>query len=426
MKRLLQTLFVAALVVGALHFVASYDRCGRWERSAPVLRSAVVAQGALKAGAAREPISPPYPVVVAGYGPPRAEVTRAAPELEARAVVLEVPPVKVAIVSVDLLLVPDQLATALRTEGSRLGFASVIVTATHAHSSMGGFDPRWASQLAGTGNFRWDAVGAVEDAAARALRRADQQRASATLLAGSGALDGLVRPRSGTEVDAKAKRFTVKRGEVTLAELWIVAAHPALEARKVQALSPDYPGFADPNDGPVTLVLQGAVGNASARVPEGDGGAPVRYAKAVAERVHAVPLTALERPVLGIAQVTASYPRPDSERLVPRVARAAADNLLCQGSARSMELKALRIGDSVLLALPFEPSFGAAAVLREQSGVDQVLALADGYGGYLEPADVVRAGGGEAKRQYFGPELLDVVKDAAKLAVDAVRPRAKR
>lgn len=383
-----------------------------------------MARGALQAGAARAKVAVPFPVVPAGYGPPRTGLTQARPALEARAVVLEVAPVKVAIVELDLLELPSALVKRVRADAATLQLSEVWVVATHAHSSMGGYDARWVSELAGTGRYREDAFEALAGAAKRALAEADAGLGPAALALGEGDAGGLARPRTGAQVDSKLTRLSLSREGRTLAELWIVSAHPTLVPRHPASLSPDYPGLVDADDGPVTLVLQGAVGNASAQVPGGEGALPERFARALAERARGVALaTSGEDVALGFSRVQVGTPRPDASRLAPWFARAAGDNLLCGSAPRSAEVDALRLGDLVLLGVPGEPSATAGAALVEQSGATRVVSLANGYLGYVEPAETVRQGGGESKRQYFGPQLLPRLEEAAALAGRAVRPR---
>jgi len=45
-----------------------------------------------------------------------------------------------------------------------------------------------------------------------------------------------------------------------------------------------------------------------------------------------------------------------------------------------------------------------------------VVSLTNGYFGYLEAPELVLAHQGESKRQYFGPELLEVLASAARVA----------
>lgn len=409
------------LAIGGAYAIASWNWCGRWERAPAALQAAGLAHGALRAGAARVELSLPYPVTVAGHPPPRPDATRASSPLHARAVVLEVPPVRVGIVSLDLLTAPTSLVERIREEAAGLGFSDVWVIASHAHSSVGGYDPRLVSELAGTGNHREDIPPALTQAAVEALRAANEALAPARVQVAVGEIGALVRARSGGEADPRFTRVQIEGETAPIAELWLVAAHPTLVSRETTTLSPDYPGLL-PEEPASVIVLQTSVGNASAAVPEGEGEAPVRFARALKDAAPRDATALGDSLTLGFSRVTVGAPRPDSSRLVPWFSRAAGDNFLCTSAERTFEVSALRIGDRVWLSVPGEPTYGAARSLEAESGADRVLALTNGYLGYVETAEQVESGAGESKRQYFGPELLEIVGSAAKLAVGAVKP----
>ncbi len=95
---------------------------------------------------------------------------------------------------------------------------------------------------------------------------------------------------------------------------------------------------------------------------------------------------------------------------------------------QAARVEAVRIGKTVLVAVPAEPVAAVAASWRRAlpSGTD-VVSLADGYLGYVEAPERRAAGAGESVRQYYGPELARRLGDAVKLAADAVtRPAAAR
>src|SRR3712207_6151722 len=101
---------LVVLTVGAAYALASWNWCGSWPERAPVVLSQARGEGALKAGAARVALEPPFPVVMAGYSPPRNEAREADPPLHARAVVLEAGGTKVGLVSLELLSVTPEVA----------------------------------------------------------------------------------------------------------------------------------------------------------------------------------------------------------------------------------------------------------------------------------------------------------------------------
>src|SRR5262249_6271297 len=149
----------------AAYVVGSYDWCQRSPPQPPNLERSEEAEGALLAGAAEVQLQPPYPVVKAGYAPPRPEVTEAAHPLRARALVLQVGNLRVGVASLDVLLIPDSLASEVARSLGDLGFAQLWISGTHTHSSLGGFDPRPISEMAGMGRYQLAAEESVVRAA---------------------------------------------------------------------------------------------------------------------------------------------------------------------------------------------------------------------------------------------------------------------
>ncbi|MBL8954313.1 MAG: hypothetical protein JNK82_26280 [Myxococcaceae bacterium] len=382
------------LAVGGAYALSSWDWCGHPEASAPKLVSRLQASGPLSAGAAAVEVKVPYPIVTAGYGPPLRQTVSSGAPIMARAVVLRSGDVTFGLVAVDLVLVPDDVAAEVRAKS---GLGDTWVAATHTHSSMGGYDKRLVAQLAGTGRFREDARSAVVVAAVDALKAAAGQLVPVTAQAGHGTWAGNV-PRTGAEADPSLHVLAL--GEV--ARLELLAAHPTTVKPPATALDPDYPGRLA-GDAGVTLVLQTAGANAS--TAEND---PVA---AAASAFGAIALHALDAPALSVTRVQLTPPAPDASRLVPRLFSMPGKNFLCASAPREAEVGVFRLGDFELAAVPAEVTFGAAQVL----GVTP-LSLANGYLGYVEPADVVERGEGESKRQYYAAGLLEAFRAALAVA----------
>src|SRR5689334_489159 len=106
-RRLRSLFLLVLLLLGGAYALASWNWCGRWGGQPPVLLGQVRAQGPWRAGAAKVPLRPPYPVVVAGYRPPRPEALQADPVPQARAVVLSAGAVQLGVVTLEMLLVPE-------------------------------------------------------------------------------------------------------------------------------------------------------------------------------------------------------------------------------------------------------------------------------------------------------------------------------
>jgi neutral ceramidase len=413
----------ALLTAGAAYALASWNWCGRWEERTPQVLSQVRGEGALRAGAAKVALSPPFPVVVAGYSPPRPEASQAELPVYARALVLESGGARVGVVSLELLFVTPEIVAKVRERATRAGVPEVLVVATHTHSSFGGYDARWVAQLSGTGRYVQASVDAAVAGASEALEKAAGAMRDATLEVGSTAAEGLVHSRSGGETpDGQLTRVVLRGQDGPVAEVLVFAAHATLIPRKRALVDPDYPGrlsaLREEAGGGVTLFVQGSEGNASVSFNEGQGAErALGYARELSTVVAGTDLTPVEGPVrLAFTRVQVALPRPDASRLVPAFTRAAGDNFLCGSSPRDAEVDALALGPLELLALPGEPTTGAGRTLAELSGATHVLGLANGYVGYLETPDLVREKQGESRRQYFGPVLLERLGAGARVA----------
>ncbi len=406
----------ALLSVGGAYALASYDWCGRWDSAPPELLEAAWGKGPLKAGSARVELEPPWPVTVAGYGPPRSTAGRANHPIAAQALVLEAGGLSLGVVGLDLLEVPRTLVERIRSDS---GQPHLLVFATHAHSSMGGFDPRPLAQLAGVGRYDEADAKAVVRAAVEAVQKARARLAPAQLAEAHGSAD-MCWARSGVGCDQRMDRFVVTGLDgAAVGELWVVGAHPTLLPRRLETIDPDFPGLValDRLDAGVTLVAQGAAGNARA----GEETAPP-FASRLEKVMAGLPLPAPAPEVaLGLARVRVTLPHPDGSRLVPSISRAMATNFVCLSAEREAEVWAVALQGRTLLALPVEPSYVAGQALEEAAGADRTLSLADGYLGYLEKPEDAEARLGESKRQYYLPSMFEALRQGAALAGTTVR-----
>jgi hypothetical protein len=376
------------------------------------------AQGALLAGAAEVELQPPYPVVKAGYAPPRPEVTAAAHPLRARALVLQVGGLRVGIASLDVLLIPDSLTSEVVRGLQDLGFAQLWISGTHTHSSLGGFDPRPISEMAGMGRYQQAVEQSVVRAAVSALRAAAAAMVPAEMQAGEGRFPNLVMTRSeGAEPDGRLTRLALISRGAPLAQIVIFATHPTLLPRHLDALDPDFPGlFSDAERRAgrgITLFLQGAVGNVSAADPFHREEA---FANELSKANSQVTLAPLGPISLELRRVTTGLPNPDASRSLPPGLHALGRNLLCRSAPVTVEISELKLASLRLLFVPGEPTVGSEQRLLQASGSDRSIALTNGYLGYIETPDLVLAEKGESRRQYFGPELLDILVKAGRLA----------
>lgn len=430
MKKPVRRPFVLGIgLVGVIYALLLFDWRGSAPPAGPVVRRAFEVSAPLSAGAARLPLAPPLPVVRAGYGMPRAVAVAELDPLEVRALVLRAGGRSIALVLVDLVLVPEDLALALESRLADLRFDGVVLVATHTHSSVGGFDPRLLAQVVGTGRYRADIEDCVVDRSEAAVRQAEHRVVRVHVRTGETRLAGWAENRStpGGSIDDALTVAELRRdwGD-HVATLAIVAAHPTLLPRSAPELSGDYPGEAmrrlSAGRGPAFL-LQGAEGDAR---PPGSGAEAIeRDGAFVAGRVSETLATASDAEGrLGFADVEIGLPPAEPQAIRSFLLRRPASNVVAWMAPATARVTVVTLGDLMLLALPGEPtalaaerivaSLPAAALPGRRV---RVVGLAQGYVGYIDTPERVRAGQGEARRAWFGPELLDTVTRGLQAAV---------
>jgi hypothetical protein len=419
------------LLPAALYLLLLLD----W-RSAPPIREARVSRAfhvfaPLEAGAAAVRLSPALPVVRGGYGIRRATALRERDPLKVRALVLRAASRTVAIVLADLVLVPGQLSRGLEHRVSDLKLEGVVLAATHTHSSVGAFDSRWPAQVVGMGRYRPEVASAILDRAEQAVREAEKRLASVNVRTAEARLTGWAENRSspGAPVDdvLTVAQLEGEAGQ-PVATLAIVAAHPTLFPRAAPELSADYPGVAMERlelDGGTAFLFQGAEGDAR---PPGWGESAIEAAgefvsRSVGEAARAARATA---PRLGFAQAEVGLPPAEPQAIRPFLIRRPAANALQWMLPRTASVTVVGLGDVLLLGVPGEPTASAAqqmaATIPPPAAAERrvrVVALVDDYIGYIDVPERIRDRRGEARRTWFGPELLDVVARGLAAAASA-------
>lgn len=418
LKRWKWPLLVLVLALGAWRW-ASIDRCGEWPLKPAALTQLAQSQGTLSVGAAVVPFVLDFPMTVGGYGPLRGSADKVLTPLGARALIIENGSQRLTLVVLDVLLIPPQVRDQIAANQK----GQVWVIATHTHTGPSGFDPRAASELAALGSFNQRDQNAIIEAGRKAIDAANTKLVAVKLEVGEAANE-LAVARSGKEVDRRITRARFDSLDGAVAQVVIISGHPTLEPRKPEGLHGDWPAVLaqrlEANGGPVTLVLQGAAGNAS--INRDVASTPELAAEKLEGVVRNIVTVAQPEPV-GAAwnEVRVALPRPDASRVAPAGARELAENFLCDDAEDFVLLHGFRLGELSLLFVPLEPSLAAGLVLEEQARVGRVVSLADGYAGYVEPVEVARNGEGEAHRQYFPADLITQLADGARLAGDAMK-----
>ena len=419
----LRALLAAVAVPLALLAVVSLPWATARVPLPPRVTAAVRGAGPLSAGAAEAAFALPSGVPIAGFAR-LSYASEGRPEpVGVRAVVLASPGCKVALVSAELLLVPEALAAEVVSRIADLGLDGVVFAATHTHAGPGGYVDHAAFERIATGPFDAAIRDAIAASTADAIRRAAGALAPVRLSVARGSADDLARSRSGGDEDAP---LTVLRIEHTdgapLAEVTVFAAHATLLGKKNRTVSGDWPGrFLAGGRHGVRLFLQGAIGDQSAEGPESVS--TERYAAALSARVEGLSYLAADPAPLAFAAVEVSLPAVDPGG-APALLRRAARTLSARALPEKARVEALRIGPALLVAVPAEPVARVGARWRAAlpDGA-AVVSLAGGYLGYVEAPERMAEGSGETRLTYYGPALAETLGAAVRAAVEAVDAR---
>ena len=421
----MKKLLTAALLVLALALAAAAVVRLRPARSAEPPRVERVARGAgpLQAGAAEVRLDLPGPVPVAGFPRVRWMDEGTRDPVSARALVVSEPGCSVALVSAEILLVPVEVSRAVEEKVSDLGLDLVLVAATHTHAGPGGYWRNPVGERAATGPYDARVFAALVDRLAEAVRKAAAAREPAALSASRADLSAFVYSRDGEEVDGRllALRLASQSGR-PLAEVVVFAAHATILGSENRRLSGDWPGFLMRSRPGVALFFQGAIGDQSARMPDGTPISPEAYGRAVDGRVAALAFPPGDpRPPLAVATASVLLPEP-SPGAAPPLLRRLATNLLYDLVPARSRVAAVRLGPTLLLAVPAEPVALVAHGWREATGEgSEVVSLAGDYLGYVETPENAARGTGETVRTYYGPELAERLGRAVLAAAGAAR-----
>lgn len=427
MKKLLTALSLLLVALAAAIGLASLPWRAARQPGPPRLEGACRAAGELRAGAAQVPLDLPAGVPIGGFPRLRWASQGVHDPVAARALVLAGPGCAVALVSVEILLVPGELAraaAALARERAGIRLDEVVVAATHTHAGPGGYWKNLAGEIGGTGPYDAAVAERIADRIAEAVAQASRALEPAALSAARAVLPGAVRNRDGERVDGRLLSLRALRPDGrTVGEALVFPAHPTLFGSRNRSLSGDWPGALSRARQGVALVFQGAVGDQSIEFPPGVSPDPAGYARVLNEVVRSLPPGPPEAaPALSVAAAEVSLPDPEFAGAPPMLRRAAANLLGGSVPARS-RVVAVRAGPALLLFAPAEPVEAVGRAWREAAGDGaEVVSLAGDYLGYVETPQRTQAGLGEAKRTYLGPSLAYRLGDALVLAVEATRP----
>jgi hypothetical protein len=405
---------LALVLIAAAAAVAMLSLPWRAERlpAAPAVAPVARGSGALRAGVAVRPLELGPSPSIGGFPRWTWRADGIRDPVSARALVLEEAGVRVALVSVELLLIPEALDAAVRAGVADLGLDALLLAATHTHAGPGGYWDSTAGSLGATGPYDPTTLARLVADLVATIRAADAARQPATLAVTRARLEGLARSRTGADADGRLLVIRLARpGGEPLAELVAFSAHPTFLGRVNRSISGDWPGrlLAAGAHGP-RLFFQGAIGDQSVRLPPtavAPGEAPHgAFARLLGDSIDALASGPVEEaPRLAVTTAAVTLP-PIAPGAVPSWLRPSARTLFGGALPGSARVTALRLGRVLLLATPAEPVEGVGRGWREAAGPDaELLSLVGGYVGYVETTARFTVGGGEAHRSYYGPEL---------------------
>jgi neutral ceramidase len=398
----------------------------------PLEANAEILAGAAKVSITPDPKAMPY--TLGGYVTPERlseKATGIHDTCYARALVLTNGKTKCALVSLDLCFLPSNVKEAVATRIAKTGVppSGLFLAATHSHSAPDPLMLHSGNQANGSALPTFDSklLEWFAERIAQAITEANDKLRPAHI--GSGQMQGLGLNRNRrdeklTDDEMTLLKVTDPAGQ-PLAAIFNYAAHPVYYGAEMMEVSGDWSGTFQRQmeallPGAVVLFLNGAEGDAS---PNGaDEGTPAEkidtYSAKLTEKAcslysatHVSQNANLDAWIHTI-QLPDRRPHPFFLLAASRFqanaqqARALVNRMMPERS----ELSFLRVGDVLFIGMPGEPTAAvglAAKALAKEKGIPHpaVVALTNGWLGYLVTAEQYKAGKYEASMSFYGEEI---------------------
>lgn len=383
----------------------------------------------LRAGWAKVNITPPYTTPTGGYGARRGKHWHVVSDsVYARAVVLDNGSTRVAVVGLDLLITPPTVVEALKKRLPEVGlrWENVYMGAIHSHNSLGGWAPGLVGQLI-AGGYNEDIVTRITEGVLTAIRQAQASQAPAQLgyaeVEAGDMIYNRIRNSGPTgPLDSRLRLLRLRKQTGQSALICSFSGHATLfEDSMSDYLSRDYPGSLvdrlERKDADFAVFLAGAVGSTGPEAKGETDFAEIRnYAGTLATRIERVLPTVQTHTDSMLAMLTLPLglrePHPriiGNWRVRPWLFYA------IYGDFPS-DLKALRIGNTVLLGTPCDFSGELAVELMPRATRDgvrlMVTSFEGGYIGYVTPDRYYDRQSYETRdMNWFGPYNGDYFKE---------------
>jgi hypothetical protein len=234
------------------------------------------AEHGFAAGFAKENITPAYPTALAGSGLRRLHFKTVHDSIYVRTIVISNGTTSVALVSLDMLLVPPEVTRLLESELKTIGYGldNTYLSATHTHSSIG----NWGKHLSGrlySGPYDDALVNFLVKKIVRSIATADSVAIPSTISAATIPVSNMLYNRLAGEagtIDSLLRVVEINRIDSSRLILASFTGHATCDQSGSLGLSRDYPGvFVDALERQgytMAMFMAGAVGSHGCIGPE--------------------------------------------------------------------------------------------------------------------------------------------------------------
>ncbi|GHA79058.1 Neutral/alkaline non-lysosomal ceramidase, N-terminal [Pontibacter akesuensis] len=308
-------------------------------------------------------------------------------------------------VALDLLIVPMEVLAQLEKAYPKLGLKpeQVYLTATHSHTSFGGWGKKLGIKIM-SGKYDEELVNGLVQQIVESMQAAKANLQPTKIGYGSTSAASLVRNRLLDDTDnpyykdrqnrdTQLRFVKFERADGTTAVLSSFAAHPTILPSMTPTLSRDYPGvLVDTLEARVgfSSFSAGAVGSHSAIYFDGDtyastGMVGSRLAKLLREELRDVPTAYVQ--TLGYGRVPLELPKPSWR--ISKNLRLAPFLFNTVFGKHPAYVTSLQVGDIVFLGAPADYSGEFVEQIVQQAQAQGLYAIVTsfngGYIGYITP-----------------------------------------
>lgn len=380
-----------------------------------------------RAGAAKVDITPERNVPLGGYGTRRGKPSKGVNDrIYVRAVIMDDGRKRIALCNVDLVIVTERLWMAVKEKVNNIPLDALLLFATHNHSGMGGYVDNFIAEMVGMGWYDENIFRRLVDRISGAIKEADSNLIASSL--GWGSVNDSNHSRNrrvqGGPIDPEIGVVTIQdEGKKPVAMFVNFAAHPTVLDGKNMLISGDYPGFLarslEERVGGVVLFANGASADIGPKIAGFDDrfGRAKDMGDSLAGKVMGV-LDRIEtrrNSLIAVVEKEIILPsRPDLTPIFRFPFLTDFMNLLADiWFPERTTLQIISIDDLLLIGIPCELGAEVGIEIKRAALPEKayVFSLANDYIGYAVSRDLYRKGVYEAKASFYGPGLVDLLKE---------------